>query len=165
MQGIEPHILDVSSEDAAANARADEKEIIAHVLMRPGPFTTPRAVYKTIRYSMRSKAQQNFQRLIKENQENGIGCYLELSSTESVYYKPLPVEENKLTVEPLLGKAFGQNTVMHSRKRSQKSSFQGRNMPGYCQNRQMWTSFMSMVSRPDIELITTKKQPCEFFHH
>ena len=74
--------------------------------MRPGPFTTPRAVYKTIRYSMRSKAQQNFQRLIKENQENGTGCYLELSSTESVYYKPLLVEENKLTVEPLLGKAL-----------------------------------------------------------
>ena len=114
MQGIEPHIIDVSSEDAAANAQADEKEIIAHVLMRPGPFATPRAVYKTIRFSMRSKAQQNFQRLVKEN---GIGCYLELSTTESVYYKPLPVEENKVMVEPLLGKALWSEYCEHFKKK------------------------------------------------
>ena len=73
--------------------------------MRPGPFTTPCAVYKSIRYSIRSKVQLKFQHLVKNMQKDGIGCYLDISSNEAAYYKPLPVEENKSKVEPLLGKA------------------------------------------------------------
>jgi hypothetical protein len=95
----------VTNEEAAANSKAEEVEIIAHILMRPGPFTTPRAVYKSIRYSMRSKAQQKFQDIVKSMEKDGIGCYLDISSNESAYYKPLPVEENKVKVESLLGKA------------------------------------------------------------
>ena len=70
--------------------------------MRPGAFTAPRAVYKSIQYSMRSKAQQKFPNLVKGMEKDGIGCYLDISSNES---KPLPVDENKSKVELLLGKA------------------------------------------------------------
>lgn len=82
--------------DAAIN------EIQEHLLLRPGPLTTPRAVYKTIRYSMRTKAQEKLTDIMAKLERNGLGAYVQLSSNESVFFKPLPNDDNKEKIEPLL---------------------------------------------------------------
>ncbi len=73
-----------------------------HILNRPGPFTTPRAVYKSIRFSLRSKAKEHAAPLMKTLSEDGIGVYMTFSRNESVYFKPTPEEGNKDKVEPLV---------------------------------------------------------------
>ncbi len=75
----------------------------SHILQRPGPFTTPRAVYKTIRFSLRGKAQEHAASLMKTLSDEGTGVYLTFGRNESVYFKPTPEEDNKEKVEPLVG--------------------------------------------------------------
>ena len=50
-------------------------------------------------------------------EKDGIGCYLDISSNESAYYEPLPVDENKSKVELLLGKATWEEYCVAFRKR------------------------------------------------
>lgn len=68
LQGIEPHLVDSTptpAESSSQDLQTEEAEIKEHLLMRPGPLTTPRAVYKSIRYSMRPKARTNLPDIIK----------------------------------------------------------------------------------------------------
>ena len=108
-----------------ANSKA---EITAYIL---GPFTTSHAVYKSLRYRMRYKAQQKFQDMVKSMEIDGIGCYLDIRSNESAYYKPLPVEENKAKVEPLLGNTTWDEYGVAFRK--YRNSCQVHNMTGFYQ--------------------------------
>ena len=64
--------------------------------------------------------------------KDGIGCYLDVSSNESAYYKPLPVEENEVKVEPLLGKATWDEYGIAFRKKY-RNSCQGHNMTDFYQ--------------------------------
>ena len=74
MQGIETQLSETAEQSSTQNAGT---EINAHILLRPGPFTTPRAVFKYICFSMRTKAQQNFQKIVKELEAEGLGTYRE----------------------------------------------------------------------------------------
>lgn len=87
---------------AEAAESAEESEIIQHLLMRPGPFTTPRAVYRSIRFSMRPKAKEKLPDIIKKLELEGLGSFLQFSSTESVYYKPKPTNNNEEKVTAYL---------------------------------------------------------------
>ena len=62
---------------------------------RPGSLTTPRAVYKSIRYSIRIAAKNEVVEIMKDLEQNGLGEYLQISNIESVFLKPLPIDSNK----------------------------------------------------------------------
>ena len=100
IQVIETKLSETPEQSSTQNAGA---EIKTHILLRPGPFTTPRAVYKSIRFSMRTKAQQNFHEIVKELEDEGLGTYREFERGESVYYKALPEDEKRATLEPYIG--------------------------------------------------------------
>ena len=87
----------------------DDVEITEHLLLRPGPLTTPRAVYKSIRYSMRNKARDRLPDIMKALSDDGLGSFLKVSSTESVYFKPEPIPSNEDKVKLHLKK----NTWQH----------------------------------------------------
>lgn len=52
---------------------------------------------------MRTKAQQNFQEIVKELEDEGLGTYREFERGESAYYKALPEDKKRATLEPYLG--------------------------------------------------------------
>jgi hypothetical protein len=99
LQGIEIQV----SDDMEKSATDDESEIKSHILFMPGPFTTPRAVYKTIRFSKRTVAQRKFQEIVHDLEEKGLGKHIEFNKNESAYYKPLPSIDIQAKLEPHLG--------------------------------------------------------------
>ena len=101
LQGIHK----VMSDEVEQSAGDDQSEIKSHILLRPGPFTTPRAVYKTIRFSKRTIAQERFHEIVRELEGKGLGKHIEFNKNESAYYKPLPSAEIQATLQGHLGKA------------------------------------------------------------
>ena len=73
----------------------DEEEVCRHILLRPGAFTTPRAAYRTIRYSKRKTTQRIFEEIVTKFEGEGLGKYVKFPKGESAYYKPLPLEKNR----------------------------------------------------------------------
>lgn len=76
--------------------------------MRPGPLTTPRAVYKSIRYSMRPKAKSNLPDILTKLTDEGLGSFLQVNNTESVFFKPEPTDDNEEKVKVYLKKSTWQ---------------------------------------------------------
>ena len=111
-KGIEPLVADSSpstpAESLSPTSLEDDAEIKEHLLLRPGPLTTPRAVYKSIRYSMRPKARERPPDILKNLSDEGLGSFLQMSTTESVYFKPEPVSANEERVKPHLKKSTWQ---------------------------------------------------------
>lgn len=93
------------SETNDPSAVDDRPENRSHILLRPGPFTTPRAVYKSICFSKRTAAQQNFREIVKELEADGLGSYAEFGRNESAYYKPVLVQYIRAKIEPHFGEA------------------------------------------------------------
>ena len=112
LQGIQTQI----SDEMERSATDDEVEIKSHILFMPGPFTTCRAVYKSIRFSKRTVAKQKFQEIVRDLEDKGLGKHIELNKSESAYYKPLPSTDIQATLKPHLGKS----TVLPSRTSSQR---------------------------------------------
>lgn len=90
--------------ESPPDTQCEEEEIKEHLLMRPGPLTTPRAVYKSIRYSMRTKAKDNLPGILKKLSDEGLGIYLQVNNSESVYFKPEPTDDNEEKVKKHLKK-------------------------------------------------------------
>ena len=101
LQGIETQKFD----EMEKSATDDELEIKSHILLMPGPFTTRRAVYKSIRFSKRTVAQQKFQEIVHDLKDKGLGKHTKFNKSESAYYKPLPSTGIQAKLEPHLGKA------------------------------------------------------------
>lgn len=105
-QGLKPcvsstgNLIDVTSDNESYTS-----EIKEHMLLRPGPLTTPRAVYKSIHYSMRIAAKNKVVEIMKDLEQNGLEAYLQISNIESVFFKPLPTDSNKEKIEALLIKS------------------------------------------------------------
>lgn len=65
-------------EGAAKDRQVEDVKhtVKCHILQLPGPFTTPQAVYKTVRFSLRGQAQEHAASLMKSMSEEGIGVYI-----------------------------------------------------------------------------------------
>ena len=73
----------------------------SHILLTPGPFTTPRAAYRSVPSSKRSITKKWFAVIVQELQQQGLGKYVKMTAPpkETVYYKPLPSPDVKATLE------------------------------------------------------------------
>ena len=80
------------------------KPALSHtILLTKGPFVTQRTVIKNMTTKQRPSAQEILEE-IKKLEEEGLGAVKSVTKTQVVYYKPLPIDENKEAVLLLIGK-------------------------------------------------------------
>lgn len=95
MQGIQGA---VSSSGEVEQGKIPEK----YILMCKGPFCTPRSVIKNMTIKARPKLEEiaDCMKLLSEKE---IGEFKQLTQKERAYYKPLPEEDNKESINLIIG--------------------------------------------------------------
>ena len=73
-----------------------------YILMCKGPFCTPRSVVKNMTIRKRPKVEEIVE-CMKNLSEDNVGKFEKISQKERAYYKPLPEEEIKEVLSPLIG--------------------------------------------------------------
>ena len=52
-------------------------------------------MYKSIRFSLRGRAQEHCPAIMNELTKDGIGVFVSHGHNESVYFKPAPIEDER----------------------------------------------------------------------
>ena len=81
-------------------------------MMCKGPFCTPRSVIKNMTIKKRPKLDE-IAECMKKLSEDKIGEFVQLNLKERAYYKPLPIDENKEHVTPLIGSGKWDDYVLN----------------------------------------------------
>ena len=89
------------SQNTAGEAKDVTKRPLSHIiLLTKGPFVTPRTVIKNMTTKHRPSAQEVLEEMKKL--EEGLGTVKSVTKTQTVYYKPIPNDENKEDVLSLI---------------------------------------------------------------
>jgi hypothetical protein len=98
-------IIQVRETEAATSQPDNEVSLAMTILLTRGAFVTPRSVIKNMTTKKRPLAEE----IIKEMrvlEEKDVGYVRNITRTQTVFYKPTPVDDNKDRVNRILGSDY-----------------------------------------------------------